>query len=194
MRSGRRRRSRATTNSRHQHVLGLTISLLCLGGAILAITIGVLAWTMDRPDRVRVVSHEAVAPGQTPWFDAGSTLFSIPIGTEASSQPAPAAWACTLTTDTVTTELVRRPDRDVVGTRVVEGISLIPVVTIGTTASGVELLCTGEAAQSSAGMWVMPTNPGVPRTPLSLVVGGIALLGVAMAVHPRSRALHPFGR
>jgi len=42
-------------------------------------------------------------------------------------------------------------------------------------------------------MWVLPTNPGVPRVPVSLVVGGIGLLGIATLVHPRWRGIHRLG-
>lgn len=176
-----------------QHIVGSVISAVCAIAGVAAISVGVFAWTMDRPETMRVDSNSVAAVGPTPWFDSGSTLFASPVGEERSPQPPPAAWGCVLLTAGVETDLVRRPDRDIVGTRVVDGFSVVPVVTIGPTDEESEVLCTGLAAQSSAGMWVLPTNPGVSRTPLSLVLGGIALLGIAAAAHPRGRGLRPFG-
>lgn len=167
--------------------------LLALGG-VAAIAIGALAWTMERPSAARVESNVAVVLGESPWFDPGSTLFAAPVGDERSPQPGPAQWACLLIDAEGERELVRRPDRDQIGTRVVDGVSVVPVVTIGATRIPTELLCTGVAAQSTSGMWVLPTDPGVQRAPLALVVGGIALLGMAAVVHPRGRGIRPFGR
>lgn len=176
-----------------QHIVGSVISAVCALAGVAAIAVGVLAWTMDRPETTRVASNVVAPVGATPWFDSGSTLFAAPVGEERGPQPPPAAWGCVLVTDGVETELVRRPDRDAVGTRVVDGFSVVPVVTVGPTDEAAELLCTGLAAQSTAGMWLLATNPGVSRTPLALVLGGIALLGLAAAAHPRGRGLRPFG-
>lgn len=192
--SARRPRRPRRVSSRRQHLVGLTVSIVCLLAAIAAIGVGVRAWTMDRPEPMAVESNVDVAPGSTPWFDPGSTLFAAPVGDERAPQPDPVSWACTLTTAGVETELSRRPSRDTVGTRVVDGLSVVPVVTIGPTDETSVLLCTGEAARSTAGMWVLPTSPGTSRTPLALVVGGIALAGIAAVAHPRARNLRPFGR
>ena len=176
-----------------QHIVGSVVSVVCAIAGVAAICVGVYAWTMDRPETMRVESNVVAPLGATPWFDRGSTLFAAPVGEERGEQPPPASWGCVLATDGVQTELVRRPDRDTVGTRVVDGFSVLPVVTIGPTGEGAELLCTGLAAQSTAGMWVLATNPGVSRAPLSLVLGGIALLGIGAAAHPRGRGVRPFG-
>lgn len=168
-------------------------ALLALGG-VAAIAIGAVAWSTERPGAARVESNVSVALGESPWFDPGNTLFAAPVGDERSPQPGPAQWGCLLTDAQGERELVRRPDRDQIGTRVVDGVSVVPVVTIGPTRTPVDLLCTGVAAQSTSGMWVLPTDPGMQRAPLALVVGGIALLGLAAVVHPRGRGLRPFGR
>lgn len=193
MRRDRRRRP-GRTSSRRQHAIGLAASAVCALLAATLIGIGVVAWTMERPPAVSLHNNETVTLGTTPWFDPGSTLFAAPIGDERSPQPPPAAWSCTLTDEARSTELIRRPDASVVGTRVVDGVSVTPVVTIGPTRAGAQLLCTGPASQATSVMWVLPTNPGSPRTPLSLVVGGIALAGLAAVVHPRARNLRPFER
>lgn len=188
------RRRRARTSSQRSYLTGVALATLAAVAAVASIAVGVVAWSMERPERVPVSANAAAALERTPWFDSGVTLFATPIGSERDPQPPPAAWACTLSESGLTQELVRRPDRDRVGTRVVEGVSVVPVVTVGRTSARSELLCTGEAARNAAAMWVLPANPGVPRTPLSLVVGGIALAGLATAVHPRGRGLRPFGR
>lgn len=193
MRRDRRRRL-GRTSSRRQHLLGLVASAVCALLAVTAVGVGVIAWTMERPTAIAVGSNEAVVLGASPWFDAGSTLFAAPVGDERSPQPPPNTWACTLAHEGAPVDLVRRPDASTVGTRVVDGISVTPVITIGPTREGAELLCVGPAAQATSGMWVLPTNPGMPRVPLSLVLGGIALAGVAAAVHPRGRNVRPFER
>lgn len=189
---GRRRRSR--TSSRRQHLVGLVGSAVLAVTAVVLIGVGGYAWSMDRPDRVAVQGNVGTELQRTPWFDAGTTLFSSPIGSERGPQPLPVEWSCSLTTEDQVTELTRRPDRDLVGTRVIDGISVVPVVTIGALPGTAELLCTGEITAGSTAMWVLPTNPGAPRVPLSIIVGGIALGGLAAVLHPRGRGLQPFGR
>ncbi|MGL4176580.1 MAG: hypothetical protein ACRCSN_10920 [Dermatophilaceae bacterium] len=79
-------------------------------------------------------------------------------------------------------------DADRLGTRVVAELSLLPVVAVGQTSDTDRIQCRGPA-MSDAVVWLLPTNPAPSRTPLSLVVGGVALLGSAALVDPRARGL-----
>ncbi|MFC6715117.1 hypothetical protein [Branchiibius cervicis] len=159
--------------------------------ACVLLGIGIFAWTMPQLAPVKVVAGESASLGRTPWFDSGSTLFA---DVDATDTTRPAEWGCTLD-DGGGGHVVlgTAPNPDLVGTRVVDDRSLLPVVTIGPTGDGSSITCSGPRARSGVAMWALPTDAGLPRVALSLVIAGIALLGAAAAVHPFTRGLVRFG-
>lgn len=183
---------RRYTNSSRRHLLGVIASAVTALVALVLLVIGAVAWSMPQLDPVRVTPDRAAGLAQTPWFDAGSTLFAA---VDPAVHTTPADWACRLQpAGSAARELTGRPDADIVGTRVVDDTSLFPVVTVGPTGDGTTLTCSGPRARSGVAMWVLPTDAGLPRVALSLVVAGIALLGAAALLHPRARGLTRFGR
>ncbi|KYH45612.1 hypothetical protein AZH51_17995 [Branchiibius sp. NY16-3462-2] len=160
--------------------------------ALILLGIGAVAWSMPQPNPVKLSAGATTPLGQTPWFDSGSTVFAAIDPTERTT---PGDWDCRLqTAGSAARTLGGTPNPDLVGTRVVDDQSLFPVVTIGTSGAGDTISCSGPRADTGVAMWVLPTDAGLPRVALSLVVAGIALLGAAALVHPRARGLTRFGR
>ena len=160
-------------------------ALSALAG-LAAITVGVIAWTMDRPAPQQLLAGGTALAGRSPWFDAGTTIFAAP--TREGEVPGPADLGCTLYTREGEQALRTPADRDVLGTRVVAQLSLEPAVTVGRTSDTDRLLCDGPLMQDAV-VWALPTTAGPSRYPLSVVVGGVALLGLAALVDPRARGL-----
>lgn len=188
-RKGRRGRLRGTTDATKAHRRSIVIAGLLVVTAIGLVGVGLYAWSETDPAPVRVEADAPTPLGATPLFDPGSTLF-VPEG-QAGREPTDLG--CVVRTADGSRVLDRRSDIDAVGTRVLDEESLAPMVEIGAVKEGHILTCAGPAA-GYTGMYVLPTHAGVPRIPLALVVAGIAALGAAALVHPRSRGLHPFGR
>lgn len=185
---------RPRSNSRTQHRLGVAGSVLLGLASLIVIGIGAFAWSMPSPGKIPVPAGQPVALAASPWFSQGSTLFTVPFGPLPQDEPPTQSFGCTLHQGGTSDELVNASDPDTAGSRVVEGRSLIPVLVIGPTQAGAVLTCSGPAAQQSTKLWSLPTNPGIPRVPVSLIVVGIALAGLAALVHPRGRGVVPFGR
>lgn len=189
---------RGRTSQTRQHRVSLVTSLALAVLALAGLVLGGLAWVSPRPNPTRLVAGQPAELGASPLFDPGSTVFSVP-GTSARTAPA-AGWGCVLEQQGRRIELTGEPDADAVGTRVVGGQGVVPVVTVGRTSEGAVLTCTatpgapGPDGPTGTAMWVLPTAPGVPRVPLALVLAGIALAGLAAVIHPRARDIRPFGR
>ena len=124
--------------------------------------------------------------GRSPWFDPGSTLFVAQPRT--GPLPTPTDLGCTKHTATQVVPLRTAADPDRVGTRVVADLSLVPRVTVGPTDASDRIRCSGPAMRSSI-VWVLGTQAGPSRVPLSIVIGGVGLLGLAALIDPRSRGL-----
>ncbi|NHA69466.1 hypothetical protein [Phycicoccus flavus] len=163
-------------------MLGALCAVLGLG----AVVVGVIAWSMDRPAPQQLLDGETALVGRSPWFDAGSTLFAAPL--RDGSVPGPTQLGCTLYTQEGDRALRTPADPDRLGTRVVAQTSLEASVRVGSTGDTDRIMCDGPAMQDAI-VWVLSTNAGPSRYPLSIVVGGVALLGLAALVDPRARGL-----
>lgn len=183
---GTKRQRTRRTNSRRSHLLATFVAVAAALAGIAAIGIGLYAWSMDRPPPRQVIAGESLTVGRTPLFDKGSTLFAAPPRT--GELPTPETLGCTLHAATTSTPLRSKASVDELGTRVVAQLSLVPVVTVGATAADDRISCDG-AAMREAIVWVLPTTAGPSRTPLSIVVAGIALLGLAALTDPRARGI-----
>lgn len=175
-----------TTNSRRSHLVATTFAVLAALGGAAAIGIGLYAWSMDRPPPTQVLAGESVTVGRTPLFDKGLTLFAAPSRAEVPADPT--TLGCTLHREGLSTPLRTKASIDELGTRVVAQLSLAPAVTVGPTGAEDRVSCDGPAMEDTV-VWLLPTTAGPSRTPLSTVIGGIALLGVAALVDPRARGL-----
>lgn len=182
-------RGRSSTSANRSYVRGLALSIILLVAGVGSLVAGVLAWQMDQLPPLRVVAGQDTGLGRSPWFRAGSTLFTVSEGSEPTK---PSDWGCELT-DGPTRALKGVPDVNLVGTRVIDGQALVPVVSVGPTGEGSRLRCDGESARSATALWVLPTDAGLPKVALAMVVGGFALMGGGALVHPRSRGLQRFG-
>lgn len=182
----RRARGRRLTDSRRSHTISLVLGALSALVGLVAITVGVVAWSMDRPEPQQVLGGQTTLAGRTPWFDAGTTLFAA--AARDGSVPNPAQLGCTLYSTEGNRRLTVPADPDRLGTRVVAQTSLEPSVDVGPTAATDRILCTGPAMQDAV-VWALPTTAGPSRYPLSIVVAGVALIGLAALVDPRARGL-----
>lgn len=183
------RRVRASSHARHR--VGLVLSVLLAVAAAVAIGTGVYAWSMPHNPPTRVPAGQDVDLGVSPWFDPGTTLFMVPESDRLVIDPA--AWDCVLRQSSGEHPLRDVADPDVLGSRVVNDHSVVPVLTIGPTQAGDTIRCSGPTAEQ-ARAWALPTNPGVPRVPVSLIIAGVALAGMSALVHPRWRGIQRFGR
>ncbi|WP_036829394.1 hypothetical protein LG324_08605 [Phycicoccus jejuensis] len=181
-RPARRRR----TDSRRSHTVALFLGTVCALLGLGAVVVGVIAWSMDRPEPRQLLAGETALAGRTPWFDAGTTLFVAPL--RDGSVPGPADLGCSLFTTEGTRTLRVASDTDVLGTRVVAQTSLEPSVQVGPTTGTDRIMCSGPRMQDAV-VWALPTNAGPSRYPLSVVVAGVALLGLAALLDPRARGL-----
>ena len=163
-------------------MLAAVCAVLGLG----AIGVGTVAWSMDRPTPQQLLPGETTLVGATPWFDAGSTVFAAAL--RDGTVPAPEALGCTRFTREGSAPLRSPADPRQLGTRVVDQVSLEPVAVVGPTASTDRVMCDGPVMQDAV-VWVLPTNAGPSRYPLSIVVAGVALLGLAALFDPRARGL-----
>ncbi|MBK8730814.1 MAG: hypothetical protein IPM00_16370 [Tetrasphaera sp.] len=175
------------TNSLRAHRVSLVVASMAALAGVAAIVVGVIAWTMDRPQPQQLVDSTSTTIGASPWFDAGTTIFVA----RPEGQPVrtPAALGCTVYTPGEPDRPLRTAaDPDVLGTRVVAEVSLLPVVTIGPTGPTERVMCNGGGMREAI-VWLLPTTPGPSKTPLSIVVAGIALLGLAVLIDPRARGI-----
>ena len=139
--STRQARRRRRTNSRRSHGLALALGALSALLGLTAIVVGVVAWSMDRPEPQQLLPGETSLAGRSPWFDSGTTLFVAPL--RDGSVPGPADLGCTLFTTEGDRSLRVPADADVLGTRVVAQTSLEPSVHVGTTGANDRLMCSG---------------------------------------------------
>lgn len=180
------------TSSSARHAVSTALATIVALAGLSLLVVGAYAWAMPVPAPTLVGSDTVTTLGRSPWFTAGSTLFVTAVDRDTTVA---ADWGCRLTRDGAGRALGHTADRDALGTRVVEGQSLDAAVVIGPTHTHDSLVCDGPAAQKdNREMWVLPTDPGMPKVPMSMVVGGFALLGAAGLIHPRGRGLHRFGR
>lgn len=184
-------RTRASrTDTRRTHRLSLIASFLLLLSGVGAAAVGGYAWSMPAVPATLVPAVTEVDMHQSPLFSIGSTLFADPV---AAQDSIPDHFQCRLTSgDGRVRELQTAPRLHQTGTRVVDGTALEPVVTVGPTVAGETLSCD-PVVKGSKRLWLLPTDPGVPRVPLSLIIGGVALIGFAALTHPRGRGIVPFG-
>ncbi len=190
-RGPRSSRGRTSTSANRSYLGGLVLSIVLMVGGLASLVAGIVAWQMDQIPPVRLVAGEDAALGRSPWFRSGSTVFTVAQDTGPTK---PSDWNCELTDEGATRRLTGVPDVNLVGTRVIDGQALVPVVTVGPSSAGSTISCDGSAAAPSGAMWVLPTDAGLPKVALAMVVGGFALLGGGALVHPRSRGLERFGQ
>lgn len=181
-----KRARRRRTDSRRSHSISLVAGALSAVLGVAAVTVGLVAWTMDRPVPQQLLDGQTTPAGRTPWFDAGTTLFAAPA--RDGSVPTPTDLGCTLYTREGARPLRTAPDPERTGTRVVARLSLEPSVHVGPTDDTDRIMCDGPLMRDSI-VWALPTNAGPSRYPLSIVVAGVALLGLAALVDPRARGL-----
>lgn len=186
------RRRAPRTSATRSHRVGVASAIVTAAAGLTCLGIGGFAWAMPQLEPVHLQFGVSSGLGRTPWFSAGSTVFAA---VDPAAVPDPSAWGCRLQRPRSTAvDLLSLPDPDLVGSRVVSDTSLTAVVTVGPTQEGSAISCSGPGAAAGTSLWVLPTDSGIPRVPLSIVVAGIALLGVAGLVHPRGRGVAPFGR
>lgn len=163
-------------------------SVLLFLVAVLGIGLGAYAWQLDRNPAVEIQGQDPVSPGDTPLFDAGATLFARE--GDLADEDSATRWGCVHVTTEGTHALDDPGDLDLSGTRVHDGIALVPALTVGRTSSTDSIRC--DDLPPGVGVWSLPTNAGYPRIPLSLVIGGVAAAGLSALVHPRTRGLSRF--
>lgn len=178
------------TDVNRDYRLSAASSWLLLLLSLTLIGCGTYAWTMDRPQPTEVRSGIAVSPGPSPWFDPGVTLFAP----EADARPEDLAaqWDCRVTGDGDSASVTKAPSLYQVGTRVVAEDAMTPVLEVGPLKADEQVICD-RVANGTSYLVLLPTDPGYPKVPASLIVGGIALTGIAVVVHPRSRGVIRFG-
>lgn len=176
---------RKSTSLDRNHRFSLITSTVLALAALLAIGVGLLAWAAAPNPTVAITSGTQVSLGATPRFSAGVTLF---VRESDIRKAEPASWQCTLEREGNARPLSVLGDVERSGTRVVDGQSVWPALVVGVTRESDSLSCPNLPMSA----WSMPTDAGISRTPLAMVVGGIAALGLAALVHPRSRGLGRF--
>lgn len=188
----RRPSGRRYTDSSRRHRAGVIASAIVAVTACGLLGVGAVAWSMPQLEPVKVLAGQPADLGRSPWFDSGTTVFA---DIDPAVKTRAADWGCRLTDgDSSARALESTPDPDVIGTRVIDDQSLTPVVTVGPTGDGSSITCSGGRAETGVTMWALPTDAGLPRVALSLVIAGIALLGAAALMLPAARGLTRFGR
>ena len=157
--------------------------------AIACLAVGLWAWLSPRPDPVVLERGKAVTIGASPLFDDGTTVFAHSV---ADEPVLPDEVDCLLVVEGRETVLDTPADADSIGSRVVDGLSVNPIVEVGRTGADHRLLCRGMIVDTGA-VRVLPTRAAASSTPLSVVIGGLGLAGLAILVHPAVRgAKTPF--
>lgn len=174
-----RQRRNLRARLRAQMLISAALAVAGLGLAI----VGVVAWASPRQEPQLLQRGVAVPIQQTPLFDPGTTVFAAPGPTGLVATPE--QLRCEIRSRT-TVPLHEKADADHLGSRVGAGTSLVATLTVGATASGAELVCQGKYLES-AQVWLMPTLPSMSATPLSVVIGGVGSLGLALLLHPGVR-------
>lgn len=158
--------------------------LLGIAGVALGL-IGGIAWVTPRQEPVQVTRNASVELQPTPWFDPGSTVFSSATSTGAS--PSPDDLQCTvLVAGQPRQAPLHLANAEELGSRVRDGVSLQPVLTLGRTGADARLVCQGRHVEHAA-VWVMPTLPSRSPAAMSVVVAAVGCLGLALLVNPRAR-------
>lgn len=176
------------TNMDRAHRASLIASFVLLCTALVAVALGGYAWGLDRNPSTRVSTDAPVSLGETPVFDPGVTIFVREADLEGRRT---ADWGCTLSTSDGDRPITRRGDIERTGTRVQDDVALVPALVVGRTSSADLLTCPDLPEGVAA--WTLPSEPGHPRIPMVLVIGGVALAGLGALVHPRARGLARFG-
>lgn len=179
-----RRRSRTNRTAHRRRSLALSVALLTLGLGLTGI--GGIAWVSPRQEPVQLHRNVGVELSATPLFDPGVTVFASP--TTAGLAPTPDELGCALSINGVSRPAGVPARVDEIGTRVRDGVSLLPALTLGRMDAGERLVCTGRHLDHAA-VWVLPTLPSTSSAPMSVVIAGIGTLGLALLVNPRARGL-----
>lgn len=156
-------------------VLGVA-ALACLG-------VGLWAWMSPRPEPAVLERGTALVIGASPLFDEGTTVFAPSVADDSVS---PADLDCVLIDEHGERALGTAADADRIGSRVADGLAVSPIVEVGRTGAGDRLLCRGLVVDTRA-VHVLPTRAAPSSTPLSVVIGGLGLAGIAVLVHPAVR-------
>lgn len=178
----RKRRQRRDLRAcvRAQTLLSVALAVAGLGFTI----IGIVAWASPRQEPQLLRRGVAIPIQATPLFDPGATVFAAP--GSAGSVPTPEQLNCEVRAGQTVLPLRTRADTDHLGSRVEAGTSLIAALNVGTTGAGAELVCQGRYLET-AQVWLMPTLPSMSATPLSVVIGGVGSLGLALLLNPSAR-------
>lgn len=183
----RRRSNRwRRTDTARSYRRALIMACVFAAGGVLAIVVSVISAVQPEQAPVRIGPNPVAAGRDTPWFNAGSTVFATlkPDG----SRPRPADLQCILRRDGVTRLLVSDAGSGRVGSRVVDGKSVYPAVTVGRVSASDRISCSGPWT-GHVDLWLLPTTVGARTTSLALAIAGVALLGCAVLTHPRGRSL-----
>lgn len=182
----RRRRARSNRTAHRRQTFTLSVLLGIVG--ITAVTVGVLAWASPRQEPTRLTRGTGIDLRATPLFDPGVTLFASP--SLDGNGPTPEELGCVLSHDGQDEPQRVRANVDELGSRVREGVSLQPALDLGRPGANTRLVCSGPHLDHGA-VWVLPTLPSVSMTPLSVVVAGVAALGLGVLVNPQARGISP---